>query len=144
MNKLNINHLNICYGILFCLLCQSLYFLIYRIIEIVVLWLDLNLYIIPITLFIAIILFCIWYLRLQNYPKLKIWFFITILLFYIVEPYLIKSTISIKITKPNIDYPVYIPYVYICKIMFYILLLLITWYKYKQQCKSPEKLGSEI
>lgn len=134
MNKLNINYyyLSTCYGILFCLLCQSLYYLFYRIAEIIVLWFELNLYIIPISLFIAILFFSIWYFKIQHFPKLKIWYFIIVLFFYIIEPYFIKATILIKVTKPNIDYPIYIPYVYFCKVLFFILFLLISWYKYKK------------
>lgn len=126
------NYKGICYGILFYLLFDKIYYFLYRIVENFVLILNINILIVPLLLFLVIIFMGILYYNMQVFPQLKWCYFIIIVFLSIMDPFIFKK--SYEITK-DISSGFYFDYkicIYACNTVFFILFLVISWYKYNR------------
>lgn len=126
------NYEGICYGILFFLIVKYIYWFFYRLIESVFLLLNVNLLIIPVILVIIISIFAFWYSRLKEFPKLRAIYFVFCFCLNLIEPILqTKSTIVARISTINV-YPHYRLFISICNSLFVIVILTVSFYKYKK------------
>lgn len=136
----------ICYGILFFLLVKYSYWLAYRLIESLCLFLGLNLLIIPIFLVLIILSFALWYTRMKEFPKLKAIYFVICFCFNLVEPFLFVKSSTIARMISDDRYSQYQLYISLCNVLLVLLFLTISFYKYKktskQECDS--KLLTEM
>lgn len=130
----------ICYGTFFFLLVKYSYWLVYRLIEKFFLFSGLNLLIIPILLVLIILAFALWYARMKDFPKLRVIYFVICFCFNLIEPFLfVKSSVVARMISDD-RYSQYQTYISLCNVLFVLLFLTISFYKYtktrEQECDS--------
>lgn len=132
----------ICYGILFFMIANYSYKLSYRLLEGVCLYIGINLLIIPILLAFIIISFALWYARMKEFPKLRVVYFVICFCFNLIEPFLFTKSTELARLITDDRYSHYQSYISLCNVLFVLLFLTISFYKYKKTSKHECNSGS--
>ena len=129
-------HAGICYGILFFLLVKCSYELVYKLTESLFLFLGLNLMVVPVLLVLLILSFTFWYARMQEFPKLRVLYFVICLCFILIEPFVFIKSSEIARTISDKRYSQYQSFISLCNTLSLLLFLTISFYKFVKISKQ--------